>query len=148
MDRIEKCLEIGRLLREVNCILKHSMGKRFESMGITMPQGMLLGILSRSGQRMKISELSQKLNLSDGTVSGIIDRLEKQGMVERARSDEDKRVVYVSLSPRMKEIHHDFHLRTEETVKSLLGRGTPEEIEKILEGLNILKKLVAADREH
>lgn len=148
MDNMDKGMEIARLLREVNCVLKQSMSKRFENIGITMPQGMLIGILSRSGQRMKISELSQKLNLSDGTVSGIIDRLEKQGIVERIRSEEDKRVVYVSLSKNTKKIHHDFHLKTEETVESLLGGGTPEDIDKILEGLNILKKLVISEREN
>ena len=36
---------------------------------------------------MKITELSNKLCLSNSTVSGIIDRLEKQEMVVRERSD-------------------------------------------------------------
>ncbi|ADY57326.1 regulatory protein MarR [Syntrophobotulus glycolicus DSM 8271] len=147
MESTEKVLEIAGLFREVNGMLKQSIGRRFENMGMTMtmPQGILIGILSRNGCKMKISELSQKLNLTDGTVSGIIDRLEKQGLVERSRSEEDKRVVYVSLSPRMEEIHRDFHLKTEGTMKSLLSKATPEEIDQIMNGLNILKRLMHSD---
>ena len=52
---------------------------------------------------MKITEFSNQLCLSNSTVSGIIDRLEKQEMVVRERSEEDKRVVYVSISPNLKK---------------------------------------------
>ena len=66
-------------------MLKHSMGQHFNPMNLTGPQGMMMGILSHDGE-MKISDLSEKIGLSNSTVSGIIDRLEKQGLVERTRS--------------------------------------------------------------
>lgn len=92
---------------------------------------------------MKISELSSKLGLSNSTVSGIIDRLEKQEMVERARSKEDKRVVYVSLSPKSEEMRQDFHKRAEENIENILNKGTPEDLDKIIDGLNTLKTLLS-----
>ncbi len=106
-----------------------------------MPQGFLLGMLSRSG-KMKVHDLSLKLSMTDSTVSGIIDRLEKNGMVERTRSLEDKRVVYVSISPKFEEMHRDFRKDMEENIGNVISKGTPEELEAIDYGLNIMKRLM------
>jgi MarR family transcriptional regulator, organic hydroperoxide resistance regulator len=92
--------------------------------------------------KMKISDLSDTLFQSNSTISGIIDRLEKQEIVERERSEEDKRVVYVKLTPKAEEIHRDFHKVTEENWGKIMSRGTPEDIEKVVEGLNTLKRLL------
>ena len=97
MDNLSESTKIAKLFREVMLLFKHSMGKVFEDIGITAPQGMVMGILSKE-KSLKITELSSKLGLSNSTVSGIVDRLEKQGMVERKRSEQDKRVVYVSVA--------------------------------------------------
>ena len=105
---------------------------------------MVMGILSKE-KTMKITELSSKLNLSNSTVSGIIDRLEKQGMVERIRSEEDRRVVHVSAAPSFKGFQN-FHERLEENIGNFLSKGTPEELDRIFEGLDALKKLLS-DRE-
>ena len=98
MDDINESTKVANLFQEVMILFKHSMSKAFEDSGITAPQGMVLGILNKE-PRIKITELSSKLGLPNSTVSGLVDRLEKQGMVERERSEEDRRVVYVSIFP-------------------------------------------------
>lgn len=143
MDNFNESAKVAKLFQEVVILFKHSMSKVFEEMnsGMTAPQGMVMGILSKE-KTMKITELSSKLSLSNSTVSGIIDRLEKQGMVERKRSEEDRRVVNVSISPNCTGIHHDFHKRLEENIGNVLNKGTPEELNKIFIGLDALKKLL------
>ena len=144
MEPLDEIIEVNTLFQEVICLLKHSMSKIFEDTNITPPQGMVIGILSHHG-KMKISELSNKLGLSNSTVSGILDRLEKQGMVERERSVEDKRVVYVSIIPTFDENHKTFHRKAAENIKNIINRGTPEDLHQILVGLNTLKKLLTND---
>lgn len=56
---------------------------------------MVLYTLGKHGS-MKLSDISEKLSISNSTISGIVDRLEKQKYVERIRSKEDRRVIYVS----------------------------------------------------
>lgn len=141
MDEMKKSLEVAKLLSEVAMLLKHNMAKMFDEFGITAPQGMMIGTLSRFG-KMKISELSSKLSLSNSTISGIVDRLENQEIVERIRSKEDRRVVYVSLSPKFEEMHNGFHKRAEEKIENIMSRGTPEDLNKIMDGLNTLKRLL------
>lgn len=141
MEEINEALEFGKLFKEIGHLLRHNMTKGFEDIGITMPQGMVIGSLSKFG-KMKVNELSKNLGLSNSTVSGIIDRLEKQGMVERTRSEDDKRVVYVSLTHKFEAIHQGFHKRTEELMMKIMKRGSEEEINKIIEGLRTLKELL------
>jgi len=144
MEKLDETIAVSKLFQEVICLLKQSMSKIFEDTNITPPQGMVIRILSNHN-KMKISELSSKLGLSNSTVSGIIDRLEKQGMVERERSLEDKRVVYVNISPGFHDMHKTFQNRANENIKNIMNKGTPEDLHHIIEGLSTLKKLLAPE---
>jgi len=141
MEIIYKKVEAARLFFEVNKILKRSMSKSVEDIGITLPQSLVIGTLTKFGE-MKITELSKKINLSNSTISGIIDRLEKQQLVVRTRSEKDRRIVYVKVTPKFGEMHQGFHQKIEESLGELLSTGTPDEIEKIIVGLNTLKKIL------
>jgi len=142
MDISNESTKVASLFREVMILFRNSMSKVFENSGITPPQGMVLGILSREN-KLKITELSGKLSLSNSTISGIVDRLEKQGMVERVRSETDRRVVYVQISPEFKEMHQNFHDKFEKNIDNVMSKGTSEDLAKIFEGLSTLKKLLS-----
>ena len=145
MENLNDSVKVAKLFQEVMILFKHSMSKVFEEMnlGMTAPQGMVMGTLSKE-KTMKITELSSKLSLSNSTVSGIVDRLEKQGMVERNRSEEDRRVVHVSVSPEFKGLHQNLHKRLEENIGNVLNKGTPEQLDTIFEGLDMLRKLLGS----
>jgi len=147
MDSLKHSLEVSRLIREIVFQIKHNMIKEFENAGlpgITPTQGMMIGMIGKHG-KMKVSEISQKMGLNNSTVSGIIDRLEKQGMVERLRSEEDKRVVFITLSSKVEgnEMHMHMHSKVESIVERIIAeRGTQEDYDKIVEGLSALKRLL------
>lgn len=141
METLKESIEVAKLFQEVMHLFRNNMKKLVEDTGMSAPQGMVIGILSKN-KKMKITELSNHLGLSNSTVSGIIDRLEVQEMVVRERSKEDKRVVYVSISPKFEEMHKTFHKKIEKNIENLMSQGSSEELSKILEGLNALKKLL------
>lgn len=147
MENLNESAKVAKLFQEVMILFKHNMSKVFEDLdlGMTAPQGMVMGILSKE-KTMKITELSSKLSLSNSTVSGIIDRLEKQGMVVRNRSEEDRRVVYVNVSPDFTGLHQNFHKRLEENIGNVLNKGNPEELAKIFVGLDALKTLLGGPK--
>jgi DNA-binding MarR family transcriptional regulator len=128
-------------------MVKHSMGQRFNAMNLTGPQGMMMGILSHDGE-MKISDLSEKIGLSNSTVSGIIDRLEKQGLVERTRSQEDRRVVYVKVSADFQKNCKEDFCKIEKTFETAINKATSEEIDTILKGLSLLEQLMDKQKDN
>lgn len=66
--------------------------------GLTSQQGQLLCVLM--GKPHGIGELGVVLNLAKSSVSGLVDRSERNGLVRRTRSEPDPRAVSVSLTPR------------------------------------------------
>jgi len=140
MESLNDSVKVAKLFQEVMHLFRQIMSKVFEDTGITIPQGMVIGILSKE-KSLKLTELSSKLSLSNSTVSGIVDRLEKQGMIKRERSKKDKRVVYVSISADF--MYQDFHKNLEGNLENLINKGTPEELDKIVDGLDTLKKLMS-----
>jgi len=141
LSEISDGIKIFKSLKRLGLMIKQSMGQHFNSMSLTGPQGMMMGILSHDGE-MKISELSEKIGLSNSTVSGIIDRLEKQGLVERTRSKEDRRVVYVNVSTEFRKNSKENFCKIEKTFEDIMTRATPEEIDTILKGLDTLEQIM------
>jgi DNA-binding MarR family transcriptional regulator len=67
--------------------------------GLTAPQILLLQTIRDKGQ-VTIGELANEISLSQATVTTILDRLEKRGLVYRERSAQDKRKVHAHLTDR------------------------------------------------
>lgn len=134
-------LNIARLFQELGLILKQNMRKEFEDLDMTMPQSMVIGILMKHGA-MKVSALSEHLGFTNSTTSGILDRLEKQGMILRERSEEDRRVVNVSLSNQFCKNNMNFQNRFNGTIQNMLQSADDKELECILEGLMVLKQVL------
>ncbi|TDT63267.1 MarR family winged helix-turn-helix transcriptional regulator [Fonticella tunisiensis] len=137
-----KGTRISLLIKEINGLMKQSIKQMFDETGLTTPQIMVLATLSKYGS-MRISELSEKLSLSNSTISGIVDRLENQGYVERVRSRKDRRVVHVSFSEKCRRMMHgDFHRIIEQNLEKKLAGADPGQIDDILKGLETLKSLL------
>lgn len=137
----EKGILIVRELKTVLHSIKKNLGTRFNGFNLTGPQGMLMGILNRYGE-MKVSDLSEKLGLSNSTVSGIIDRLEKQDLVKRTRSESDRRVVYVSTTEKFNKAFEKNFKELENDFSRMMSKATPQEMDTILEGLHLLEKIL------
>ena len=146
MNESNSGTNVVRLFFVVSKNFKNFMRKIFEDSELTMPQTMVINTLFEEGE-MKITDLSSKISLSNSTISGIIDRLERQQLVVRTRNEEDRRTVYVKVTPKFEEIHKGFQEKIEKRFNDLLREGTPEEINKIIEGLNTLQRLLNQGKE-
>ena len=70
--------------------------------GFTGPQLLVLQALGQH-EEMTAGDLAREVNLSQGTVTSILDRLEKRDLIQRIRSHTDRRKVYVTLTGEGKE---------------------------------------------
>jgi DNA-binding MarR family transcriptional regulator len=65
---------------------------------ITLPRFDLLAQLDRTPEGMTLGELSQRMMVSNGNVTGLVDRLAAQGLIKRRPSPTDRRAQLVSLT--------------------------------------------------
>ena len=99
----EVLVAIRQIIRGIDL---HSR-KLNKSTGLTGPQLIILQELEKGGEHLTIRELSQMVNLSQATVTTILDRLETKDLVLRQRSTIDKRKVHVLLTERGHELLSD-----------------------------------------
>lgn len=88
-------------LRLLSCetVIEQRLRSLFRTnFSVTLPQFDVLSELERTGQQMTMSELSRELMVSNGNVTGVIDRLEKNGFVTRTRAEHDRRIQYIELT--------------------------------------------------
>lgn len=69
----------------------------------TMPQFDVLAQLSRADDGLTFSALSEKLLVTAGNLTGIVDRLEKLELVRRETNPRDRRQIFIRLTPRGKD---------------------------------------------
>lgn len=87
-----------RLLSCETLIERHLRALFRLNFSVTLPQFDVLSELERADKPLTMSELSTELMVSNGNVTGVIDRLEKSGFVKRNRAEHDRRIQYIALS--------------------------------------------------
>jgi len=90
---------LSRRLLHLNWLQHRQMTRQLAAFNLTVPQFYTLIALINLGGSATMGVLSQELNQVSATMTGIIDRLVREGLVERSRSDEDRRAVLVTLTP-------------------------------------------------
>lgn len=147
MEDINIASYILKVFKELKDTMRKNMENQFDGMNITAPQGMVIGILCHEG-KMPVSELSKKIGLSNSTVSGIVDRLENQEIIQRIRSKEDRRVVFVDVTERFKKQPKDHFNHMQKIIEDILDKATPEELEIIVKGISILERLLRDEKDN
>lgn len=103
-SRAEQLTAVGYAFRRADRSLRRLRGRdtHLEGAQIGHARFELLGELWERGP-LPVGELATAAGLSAATVSQMVDRLEQSGHVARARSQADRRVVLVELTPRGRE---------------------------------------------
>jgi DNA-binding MarR family transcriptional regulator len=94
-DRLRLWLRLLKLSRFVETELRERFRSEFSS---TLPRFDVMAALSRAPEGLKMSRLSAVLRVSNGNVTGIIDRLVEDGFVERVPVAGDRRAMLVRLT--------------------------------------------------
>ena len=118
----------------------------FGKLELTFPQALVLNALMEESP-VPISILAQKIGSANSTVSGIVDRLEKMKLVERVRSQEDRRVVYVDLTAGFRRKQQSADADLHSYFSALLGGLSQEEQEQILNALRRLGEVLGCTEE-
>ncbi|PRX42413.1 DNA-binding MarR family transcriptional regulator [Planifilum fimeticola] len=129
--------DIEYLLREMSLLIKRKGREILNHFPITPPQFTALLWLNEEGD-MTIGELSQKMYLACSTMTDLIDRMEKNGVVVRVRDERDRRVVRVRMLERGRAIIEDVMKARREYLADILSTFSPEDVESIRKRLSML----------
>ncbi|MGD9660028.1 MAG: MarR family winged helix-turn-helix transcriptional regulator [Porticoccaceae bacterium] len=100
MTQIDEVLmALRRVIRATDMHSKHLS----KTAGLTAPQLLVLQTLDRHGE-VTIGEIAKAISLGQATVTTIITRLENRGSVTREKSQQDRRKVFVTLTPEGKQL--------------------------------------------
>jgi DNA-binding MarR family transcriptional regulator len=87
------CFSLGKISRQMAKVYRD----RLTQYGISQPQFFLLIALYEEDDIL-ISRLAEKVALDKSTLTGILDRLERDGLVKRVARQENRRSLYICLS--------------------------------------------------
>lgn len=119
LDRIVET--ILYLYSESRRVTKHVA----RTLGLTGPQVSALKILEAMGD-LSLTELSGRMSAKNSTITGIVDRMERDGLVVRERSQTDRRVVLIRATERGLEIARSVPVTAMEVFTGAL-RSLPRE---------------------
>ncbi|PRY44831.1 DNA-binding MarR family transcriptional regulator [Umezawaea tangerina] len=97
--------------------------------GVTPQQGQLLSILR--GRPYGMTELGTVLGLAKSSVTGLVDRTERGGLVRREPDPDDSRAVRVALTPHGGELAERFYTETHRRIEQLPGSLSAAELETL-----------------
>lgn len=125
-----------KLARAFSSFSKKSTEK-IKSFGLTQPQFAVIEALGHLGS-LKVGEICDKMLVSGGNMTLVLDNIEKLGYLERIPSKEDRRAIHVQLTSKGRELFEEIFKIHAEHISSLMSVLSPEE-QKTLGDL--LKKL-------
>ena len=96
-------LQLGFLIHDVSRLRRSAFDRCLKPLNVTRSQWWVLAYLSRK-DGMTQSQLAEELDLGKVAIGGLIDRLEKSGLVRREADATDRRVNRVFLQPQSKQL--------------------------------------------
>jgi DNA-binding MarR family transcriptional regulator len=136
--------EIELNLRELRRMLRKPLREEVARASLTWPQRNAMQVLVHSGG-LSLKELSKRMGLAHATVSGIMDRLEKRGLVERSRDSLDGRLTRIVISDAVRKfMATKLRALMTDPLQEALHRATTAERRTIREGLRTLRRVMGA----
>lgn len=135
---------IWEYTRKINENTNKSFNPIFEEHGLTMLQARVLMELYYYGSN-SIGNLAESTYVAGANISTICKRLEKEGLVERTRNQEDERIVMVVLTEMGNKILLDIDEKLNKVISNKICNESEETYQEIITGMkklnDLLKKL-------
>jgi len=131
------CFRIGAVTRRIWRYVNNEYGRY----GITVGQTFILfDLLGHDGSAVK--DIAERVQVDSPAVTGFVDRLIREGLVERVVDRDDRRVMKIYLTPKGRELAMTLlpvAQNLNKKIEQLVGK---EEITKLLEILDIIEQTV------
>jgi DNA-binding MarR family transcriptional regulator len=115
--------------------------------GVTATQLTVLKLLHEIGD-LSLGTLSREIRAHNSTVTGIIDRMQAAGLVDRARSDEDRRVWIIRLTSHGRRVAERAKVSPWEILRHALAALPASDQDRLTQILKKVAQLVTSEATH
>jgi DNA-binding MarR family transcriptional regulator len=127
--------ELRLWLRMLTCttLIENEIRQRLRTeFDITLPRFDLMAQLDRAPNGMTLGELSQRMMVSNGNVTGLVERLVSLNLVERKPAPNDRRAMIVTLTPDGRRTFRSLARTHENWVAEIFAGLEPGEVETLM----------------
>lgn len=132
--------ELGGAIRELRCASVQGVVRT----GASMTQMHVLWLLRHQGA-MPMSRLAELLDISLSNATGLVDRMEEHGFVERVRVPDDRRLVLVRPAAAGRQALEENEGLRRERLRAILGRMSERQLERALTTFRDFRTAVQAE---
>jgi DNA-binding MarR family transcriptional regulator len=125
--------------RELRCVGSERMLRQ----GLSMGHLHAMSILERHGE-LPMSGLAEMLDVSLSNTTGLVDRMEERGLIERHRVPDDRRVVMVRITEKGREALAEADVLKEELLRAILHTLERPSLERLAAALDDVQGAVSA----
>jgi DNA-binding MarR family transcriptional regulator len=137
-DHIREIIYLIRKLMQGGELYTKELNRKYQ---VSAPQVSCLLALYENGS-LSLSQIARLIMVKSSTVTGVIDRLEQKGLVRRVRNSPDRRMITVELTEAGNGLAQHAPPPIQQKIIDGLKRLPNGEIEKIVDGLNMLTRML------
>ena len=117
---------------------------RLVKAGVSMSHMHVMWLLQHHGD-LSMSRLAELLDVSFSNATGIVDRMEERGLVERVRHPDDRRVVLVHIAPRGIEALEETEAIKQDRLHAILSHLDTNQVDRVAAALDDIRSAVVAE---
>ena len=134
------------ILMRLGWLEQKRLAHELSAYGLTVPQFLVLLYLWHASTSSPMGELAERMYQSSATMTGIVERLVRMGLVTRLEDPHDRRVVRVSLTDKGKALLQRVRQARQARVRAILSRLSDADRREFLRLVRLY--LAAAEAEH
>ncbi len=146
MDKDELIDEVIKLQMEMNQLMGPIVMESWKNLDVPLAQLKSLFMITCKGT-INFRKLSNDLGVTPGDVTGIVDRLAKQGLVSREEDPQDRRVIVLQATDKGRALLANLRESGANQMAQVLARMSSEELESLSHGLSALVRALKETNE-
>lgn len=140
-------LRLWLKLLKTSGLIEEELRRRMRAeLGTTLPRFDVMSALSRVPEGLKMSEISRRLRVSNGNITGIVDKLTEEGIALRVAMPGDRRANLVRLTPKGRQVFAEHAARHEAWIDEILAGLNADDVAGMVLRLDHLSGTL--EREH
>lgn len=141
-------LRLWLKLLKTSGLIEEELRRRMRSeLGTTLPRFDVMSALSRVPDGLKMSEISRRLRVSNGNITGIVDKLTEEGLVLRVSVPGDRRANLVRLTPKGHKVFAEHARQHEAWIDEVLAGLSADDVAGMVLRLDHLSDTLEENRD-